>query len=213
MSGVGDPSPGSWFSPSDGKLFPKNNGIGTDRAPRSRISEFQGQMVVKAPLKNLVMEEVTILRRGEELNPKRLMPDSQPSQDPQSSKDSKSSKDYLPSRIPKSSNDCLPAQEPQRPKNPSCNPHSSAYSRPAESRHVSIKEVEAASGNDLALCATDRLGPNPEAVPLPYAGSVFLNSPSPGSLPFPTSFLKKNVVNTTDLATKGLRYMLRLDLP
>ncbi|CAA7398023.1 unnamed protein product [Spirodela intermedia] len=173
------------------------------------------------------MEEVTILRRGEELNPKRLMPDSQPSQDPQSSKDSKSSKDYLPSRIPKSSNDCLPAQEPQRPKKrqpsrvpklfhdsqPSCNPHSSAYSRPAESRHVSIKEVEAASGNDLALCATDRLGPNPEAVPLPYAGSVFLNSPSPGSLPFPTSFLKKNVVNTTDLATKGLRYMLRLDLP
>uniref|UniRef100_A0A5B6Z9N7 Uncharacterized protein n=1 Tax=Davidia involucrata TaxID=16924 RepID=A0A5B6Z9N7_DAVIN len=73
---------------------------------------------------------------------------------------------------------------------------------------------------DLVLSSTDRLGPEPELVPKQvrlndfYAGSAFIESPPPSSLPFPAFFTKKSVVLTkTDDATTDLRRILRLDLP
>lgn len=75
---------------------------------------------------------------------------------------------------------------------------------------------------DLVLCSTDRLGPDPETVQKEirvsdlkvvdglYAGSAaFLASPSPSSLPFPAFFARKE---NNDAATSDLRRLLRLDL-
>ncbi|MQL83288.1 hypothetical protein Taro_015780 [Colocasia esculenta] len=155
---------------------PGNHGTPGRSGRRSRIPDSEGKMVVKMPVKRLVMEEVTILKRGEDVKP----------------------------------------------------------TRPAEDRRPSDREGAAAppsvaDGADdddinVALCSTERLGPDPEILPKQirlvdgkkplYAGSGFFASPSPRSLPLPTSFFaKKEVANTTDLATRGLRYLLRLDLP
>ncbi|MQM14372.1 hypothetical protein Taro_047302 [Colocasia esculenta] len=88
-----------------------------------------------------------------------------------------------------------------------------------------VKEPPAAvRDGDLALCSTVRLGPDPEILPkqTPLAGGEpsldadlgFLASPSPSSLPFPASFfVKKDAGNGMDLATEGLRCLLRLDPP
>ncbi|CAA7408063.1 unnamed protein product [Spirodela intermedia] len=46
-----------------------------------------------------------------------------------------------------------------------------------------------------------------------YAGSGFVTSPAPSSLPLPTSFfVEKEVASSVDLATKSIRFLLRLDL-
>lgn len=46
-----------------------------------------------------------------------------------------------------------------------------------------------------------------------YAGSGFVTSPAPSSLPLPTSFFaKKEVASSVDMATKSIRFLLRLDL-
>lgn len=79
------------------------------------------------------------------------------------------------------------------------------------------------SDEDLVLCSTDRLGPDPETVQKQikvsdlkvvdgiYAGSaVFLASPPPSSVPFPAFFSKKE---KNDAATSDLRRLLGLDLP
>lgn len=69
---------------------------------------------------------------------------------------------------------------------------------------------------DLVLGSTDRLGPDPEMVQKQirisdlkdgiYAGSAFVASPPPSSVPVP-GFLGKNGAATSDL-----RRLLRLDL-
>lgn len=72
-------------------------------------------------------------------------------------------------------------------------------------------------GLDLALSSTKRIGPDPKVLPRlsdlspVYAGPSIVSSPSPNSLPFPAFFLKK-AANEADLATKGLRCLLRLDI-
>ncbi|KAK9269001.1 hypothetical protein L1049_000769 [Liquidambar formosana] len=110
-------------------------------------------MVVKFPAKNLVMEQVTILKRGEGLKP--------------------------------------------------------------------AKTVRFEDEEDLVLCSTDRLGPDPETVQKQirvsdyktvggvYAGSAFFASPPPSSVPFPAFFAKKEKNET---ATSDLRRLLRLDI-
>ncbi|KAF8387961.1 hypothetical protein HHK36_026627 [Tetracentron sinense] len=79
------------------------------------------------------------------------------------------------------------------------------------------------NGEDLIVCSTERLGPDPEMVPKflspvagrseVYAGSAFFLSPSPSSLPLPSFSKKKEGVMTIidDSATKDLRRLLRLD--
>nr|XP_009805060.1 PREDICTED: uncharacterized protein LOC104250189 [Nicotiana sylvestris] len=70
---------------------------------------------------------------------------------------------------------------------------------------------------DLVLSTTDRLGPEPNMVPKQirigdfYAGSAFVTSPPPSSLPVPAFFNKKKSESTDD-ATSDLRRLLRLDL-
>lgn len=72
--------------------------------------------------------------------------------------------------------------------------------------------------DDLALSTTDRLGPEPDMVPKQikiadfYAGSAFISSPPPSSLPLPAFFKKKSVLaESYDDASSGLRRLLRLD--
>nr|GMD64739.1 uncharacterized protein LOC109159390 [Ipomoea batatas] len=74
--------------------------------------------------------------------------------------------------------------------------------------------------DDLALSTTDRLGPEPDMVPKQikiadfYAGSAFISSPPPSSLPVPAFFKKKSVLadaESYDDASSGLRRLLRLD--
>lgn len=69
---------------------------------------------------------------------------------------------------------------------------------------------------DLVLSSTDRLGPEPDMVPKRmtiadfYAGSGFVSSPPPSSLPVP-AFFKKKCEDNHD-ATSDLRRLLKLDL-
>lgn len=71
-------------------------------------------------------------------------------------------------------------------------------------------------GDDLVLSSTDRLGPEPDMVPKRmtiadfYAGSGFVSSPPPSSLPVPAFFKKKSEDNHD--ATSDLRRLLKLDL-
>ncbi|KAI4344240.1 hypothetical protein L6164_011488 [Bauhinia variegata] len=83
----------------------------------------------------------------------------------------------------------------------------------AEIRKMRAKSEE---DLDLVLGSTDRLGPDPETVQKQirvsefkdgiYAGSAFVTSPPPSSVPVP-AFLGKNGAATSDL-----RRLLRLDL-
>ncbi|KAK9279363.1 hypothetical protein L1049_013042 [Liquidambar formosana] len=88
---------------------------------------------------------------------------------------------------------------------------------------VKVEKIE--DQVDLVLSSTDRLGPDPDMVPKQirltelnpvagfYAGSAFIASPPPSSLPLP-GFFTKNIVlsKTDDDATSDLRRMLRLDV-
>lgn len=74
-----------------------------------------------------------------------------------------------------------------------------------------------ADGDELILCSTGRLGPEPEKVLKQirasdfYAGSgPIVASPPPSSLPFPAFFSKKE--KKIDEATSDLLRLLRLDL-
>lgn len=75
--------------------------------------------------------------------------------------------------------------------------------------------------DDVVVCGTQRLGPDPEMVPKQirivksggmYAGSAFAVSPSPSALPLP-SFSKKQQCSAAvdDSATRDLRRLLRLE--
>lgn len=71
---------------------------------------------------------------------------------------------------------------------------------------------------ELILCSTDRLGPDPDMVQKQIKGSDFyagsgpiVASPHPSSLPFPALLAKKE--KKSDAATMDLLRLLRLDLP
>lgn len=77
---------------------------------------------------------------------------------------------------------------------------------------------------DPDLGSTERLGPDPESVPIQirltelkdrvapfYAGSAFITSPPPSSLPLPAFFTKKTVTVSHGDATTDLRRILKLD--
>lgn len=94
-------------------------------------------------------------------------------------------------------------------------------------QHTAEKKT---ADDDLVLCGTERLGPDPERIRIRdvksaflspsgspaagerrdvYAGSAVSMSPSPRALPLPSFFSKKKAVD--DNATKDLRRLLRLD--
>ncbi len=77
---------------------------------------------------------------------------------------------------------------------------------------------------DPDLGSTERLGPDPQSVPIQirltelkdrvapfYAGSAFITSPPPSSLPLPAFFTKKTVTVSHGDATTDLRRILKLD--
>ncbi|CAK9185509.1 unnamed protein product, partial [Ilex paraguariensis] len=72
--------------------------------------------------------------------------------------------------------------------------------------------------DDFVLASTDRLVPEPGTVPkqinVPgfYAGSAFIESPPPSSLPVPAFFKKRSVLAEKNDATSDLRRILGLDL-
>ncbi|XVF89371.1 hypothetical protein PTKIN_Ptkin19aG0125000 [Pterospermum kingtungense] len=94
------------------------------------------------------------------------------------------------------------------------------------------KDVKLEKENvDVDLGSTNRLGPDPKSVPTQirltesnnsttkafpaafYAGSAFITSPPPSSVPMPAFFTKKIGVSVkNDDATSDLRRILRLDL-
>lgn len=79
---------------------------------------------------------------------------------------------------------------------------------------------------DPDLGSTERLGPDPQSVPILnrlteskvrvtsfYAGSAFITSPPPSSLPLPAFFTKKTITAVKhDDATSDLRRILKLDM-
>ncbi|XP_022750304.1 uncharacterized protein LOC111299394 [Durio zibethinus] len=128
---------------------------------------FRPTVGSKSPAKNLVMGEVKILKRGEELN------------------------------------------------------------KTASEKPIRVEKENV----DVDLGSTNRLGPDPGSVPMQirltesnknrnkvvpaafYAGSAFITSPPPSSVPMPAFFTKKTgaAVKNVD-ATTDLRRILRLDL-
>lgn len=80
--------------------------------------------------------------------------------------------------------------------------------------HAPAPAIEQTDRVNVDLGSTDRMGPNPEKVPVEglagfYAGSsMFVASPPPSSVPLPAFFTKKAVSD----ATTDLRRILRLDL-
>ncbi|XP_043720753.1 uncharacterized protein LOC122668227 [Telopea speciosissima] len=92
-----------------------------------------------------------------------------------------------------------------------------------EDRVPEVVEEEVKFYEVLDLCSTDRLGPEPEMVPkqigfadiksidCSFAGSSFLSSPPPSSLPLPGFFTKKVLRRNNDVATMDLRRILQLD--
>ncbi|KAI3706851.1 hypothetical protein L6452_24868 [Arctium lappa] len=78
---------------------------------------------------------------------------------------------------------------------------------------------EASKGEDVVLCSTDRLGPDPEIVSKQmknisdcFAGSAFSDSPPPSSVPLPGFFRKNLVAPVKEDATTNLRRILGLSL-
>ena len=77
-------------------------------------------------------------------------------------------------------------------------------------RNSKGKKGDLRSDGDV-LCSTNRMGPDPEILPkfsdltpAVYAGPAFnISSPSPSSLPF--------LRRSSEIATRGLRCLLRLD--
>lgn len=93
--------------------------------------------------------------------------------------------------------------------------------RRGQSLDSTIKsEVLKTESEELVVCGTQRLGPDPEMVPKQirmvksdvYAGSAFAVSPAPSALPLP-SFSKKQQLSAAvdDSATRDLRRLLRLE--
>lgn len=139
--------------------------VGFQENGSDRVPDRDRSMVVKSSAKNLVMGQVTILKRGEALTP----------------------------------------------------PQTRALVNDRKGRAKREADL------DLVLGSTDRLGPEPEMVQKEirvseskvvdglYAGSAFLSSPPPSSVPLPLFFRKKDGSPSTDAATSDLRRLLRLD--
>ncbi|KAI3730023.1 hypothetical protein L6452_18699 [Arctium lappa] len=154
-------------------------------------------MVSDPPAKNLVMGQVKILKRGEAL-------------------------DESSSTVLKDANDSTttpPKDVVDRDRKVSRGSNGGRRVLPAKKKvEKEKKKIEGLKVDDFALSSTDRLGPDPEMVPKQmkkniadffFAGSAFVDSPPPSSLPLP-GFFTKNFVKE-DPST-DLRRMLGLSL-
>ena len=168
----------------------RSNRVQQQRAKRSpprshRSNQPTARATHKSPSKNnLVMGQVKILKRGEELTTT-----------------------AAPKPVP---------AEPEKKKK-----------APAPALAVAAAAAVVKKRVDPDLGSTERLGPEPASVPIQirltesknlaaanfYAGSAFITSPPPSSLPLPAFFTKKSVVAVkNDDATTDLRRILKLDM-
>ncbi|XAR71021.1 hypothetical protein NMG60_11028101 [Bertholletia excelsa] len=133
-------------------------------------SRSKSAIADKVQSKNLVMGQVKILKRGEELS-------------------------AMKDRIEEKRGEEL-----------------SAMTDPIEEKKLD----DVVNSDDLLLSATDRIGPEPEMVPIGldfYAGSAVISSPPPSSVPLPAFFTRRSGSGTNnDFATLDLRRLLRLQL-
>lgn len=106
----------------------------------------------------------------------------------------------------------LAKKKPEKEKKVSPNPNRNRNPNP-NTLNSTIDELKL---DDFALSSTDRLGPDPEMVPKKnnmadffFAGSAFVDSPPPSSVPLPGFFTKSFVKED---ASSDLRRMLGLSL-
>ncbi|XP_024994724.1 uncharacterized protein LOC112528057 [Cynara cardunculus var. scolymus] len=181
---------------------------GRKRSPPTRVrknNRTTAAMVVDQP-KHLVMGQVKILKRGEaldesstvlkDMNDRKVSNGTVTTPPKDVAGDRKVFRDLTGARRV-----LLTKKKPEKEKKSCSNP--------------SLK-VDALKVDDLALSSTDRLGPDPEMVSKQmkkniaeffFAGSPFVDSPPPSSLPLPGFFTKNFVDPSTDL-----RRMLGLSL-
>ncbi|KAF5187714.1 hypothetical protein FRX31_022701 [Thalictrum thalictroides] len=213
------------FPSSSSSLFQSKHGRNPNRTTRSggrrkrspsdsesdRLSPTTS-MVVKLPAKNLVMGQVKILKRGEEIvnNTK----NEEKSRSEEIVNNTKNNEEKTRSEVILSNMKKVEKSRSEKILN-------NAKKEGKRNSDVERKVVEIAEKLKLevtVVSSSDRLGPEPEMIPKEvrltdlksvngetFAGSVFVSSPSPNSLPFPT--FTKQVV-----ATKDLRRILGINL-
>lgn len=165
-------------------------------SPPSRAATASTQA---SPAKSLVLGQVKILKRGEQLSK------TTPEKAPQPAKTERRDED-----LDLGSTDCLGLDPEQLTKTTV-----KKAPQPAKSER---------GDEDVDLGSTNRLGPDPKLVPTQicltesnlangfYAGSAFVTSPPPSSLPLPAFFMKKSVGVNKDYASSELCKLLGLNL-
>ncbi|KAI3821730.1 hypothetical protein L1987_09302 [Smallanthus sonchifolius] len=173
---------------------------GRKRSPPTgvRKNKTTAPMVTDPPAKTLVMGQVKILKRGESLDES--------------------------SSILKDINDRKASKATATTKSPTKD--ISAHRKVLPAKKKSEKEKRSFSNpnpriDDFSLSSTNRLGPDPEMVPKQmnkniadffFAGSAFVDSPPPSSLPLPGFFTKSFSGAMKEDPSTDLRRMLGLSL-
>lgn len=177
---------------------------GRKRSPPTGVRKNKSTAtIVTDPPKNLVMGQVKILKRGEpldDLNDRKVSNATATTPPPPPTKDVVGDR-----KVGKDSRRILPAKKKSE----------------KEKRSFSNPKIDDLKIDDFALSSTDRLGPDPAMVPKQmnkniaeffFAGSAFVDSPPPSSVPLPGFFTKSFVAAEKEDATTDLRRMLGLDL-
>ncbi|GJQ92875.1 hypothetical protein Tco_0004014 [Tanacetum coccineum] len=183
-------NPNPNFTRSDNRKKSPPTGVRRHKSTASMVSDPP-----ISTAKNLVMGQVKILKRGEPLDESLTV-----------LKDINDRKDSTtPAVDRKASRRVTPAKKkPEKEKKVSPNPN------------ISNSTMDELKFDDFALSSTDRLGPDPDILPKKnnmadffFAGSAFVDSPPPSSVPLPGFFTKSFVKED---ASTDLRRMLGLSL-
>lgn len=201
-----NPSPS--FTRSEGRKRSPPTGV--------RKQKTTAAMVVDPPqtavAKNLVMGQVKILKRGEPLDEASTV-----------------LKEMNDRKVSNGTATTTPAKDVVVDRKVSREPTVNRKALPAkkksdkEKRSFSIPNPKSddVNNDDFALSSTNRLGPDPAMVPKQmkkniadffFAGSAFVDSPPPSSLPLPGFFTKNFVTTVKEDPSSDLRRMLGLTL-
>lgn len=200
---------------------------GRKRSPPTgvRKNKTTSAMVVDPPqtavAKNLVMGQVKILKRGEHLDePTTVLKEMNDRKVSNGTATTTPTKDVVVdrnvSKVSTANRRVLPSKKKSEKKG------SFSISNP-KSNDTKISNPKSNDTNidDFALSSTNRLGPDPAMVPKQmkkniaeffFAGSAFVDSPPPSSLPLPGFFTKNFVTAVKDDPSTDLRRILGLSL-
>ncbi|PWA90988.1 hypothetical protein CTI12_AA095140 [Artemisia annua] len=192
-------NPNPNFTRSDNRKKSPPTGVRRHKSTASVVSDPP-----MSTAKNLVMGQVKILKRGEPLDESATV-----LKDNNHRKVSTTTAATTPAVDRKASRKVTPAKKkPEKEKKVSPKPNPNP-----NNLNSTIDELKL---DDFALSSTDRLGPDPEMVPKKsnmaeffFAGSAFVDSPPPSSVPLPGFFTKSFVKED---ASSDLRRMLGLSL-